>query len=269
MLETLGTILRPLVRLLLRNGVGYAEFSSVAKSVFVQVATDDYGLRGRPTNMSRISAMTGISRKEIRRFRSQGAEARWTPGMEGSPINTILHFWHYDPEFCEKPGNPKALVFDGPGGFVSLVAKYAGDIPAGAIRSSLIHAGSVEQTAEGRLVATESYYIPTKTTHDFIRGLGFSLANLGGTLFHNATIRNAKRRPGDARDTPTRFERAAWTEHLDERSAMRFREWVDINGARFVTEANAWIGRNELPKRSWSRSRHRATGVGIYYFEDD
>jgi len=115
-------------------------------------------------------------------------------------------------------------------------------------------------------MATESYYIPTNTSNDFIRGLGFALSNLGGTLLHNATIRNVRARIAD---TPTRFERSAWTEHLDEGAVTRFREWVDVNGARFVTEANEWIGSNELPKRSWSRSRQRATGVGIYYFEDD
>ena len=41
LLSALEAILRPIVKLLLQSGVSYSEFASVAKSVFVQVATDD------------------------------------------------------------------------------------------------------------------------------------------------------------------------------------------------------------------------------------
>ena len=64
-------VLRPIARLLLRGGIGYREFSEISKTAFVQVATKDYGLRGRPTNISRVAVMTGLTRKEVRRIRDK------------------------------------------------------------------------------------------------------------------------------------------------------------------------------------------------------
>ena len=115
LLKALTVMLKPIVRLMLRGGVGYSEFSYVAKCVFVDVATLEYGLRSRPTNMSRVSAITGISRKQVGQLRREGPEPRWTPHMEGNPLNTILDFWHHDPEFSVAKGRPKPLRIGGQG----------------------------------------------------------------------------------------------------------------------------------------------------------
>ena len=61
------TLLRPIALILLRGGITWKEFAELSKSVFVSVATDEFGIRGRPTNVSRVSILTGISRKEVNR----------------------------------------------------------------------------------------------------------------------------------------------------------------------------------------------------------
>ena len=53
-LEALLIAIRPLARALLRAGIGYREFAEISKTAFVDIATKDYGLRGRPTNISRV-----------------------------------------------------------------------------------------------------------------------------------------------------------------------------------------------------------------------
>ena len=63
--------LRPMARILLKFGIGFREFSEVMKTAFVDVATRDFGLRGRPTNISRVAVMTGLTRKEVRRLREK------------------------------------------------------------------------------------------------------------------------------------------------------------------------------------------------------
>jgi hypothetical protein len=251
------------------TGLGYAEFSAVAKSVFVQVASDEYGLRGRPTNTSRVSAMTGISRKEVSRIRNADDQTRWTPSMESSPINSILHFWRHDKTFCTSIGKPRALTFEGDAGFSGLVAKYAGDIPAGAMRASLIRAGSVSEIDHDRLVPNEDYIFPTGVSDDFVHGLGFSLGNLGGTLAHNMALRL---NPGTTKAhllANGRFERAAWSEYLPDSAANDFRQWVEGRFWPLLTEADHWIGEHELPQDEWGSTDRRATGVGVYFFQED
>src|SRR3972149_9569723 len=63
------TLLRPLVRLLLRNGASYGTFSDLAKRVYVDVATEEFGIPGRKQSKSRVSILTGLSRKEVLRVK--------------------------------------------------------------------------------------------------------------------------------------------------------------------------------------------------------
>jgi hypothetical protein len=63
------TLLRPLVRLLLRNGVPYATFADLAKRVYVDVAMEEFGIPGRKQSKSRVSIISGLSRKEVLRVK--------------------------------------------------------------------------------------------------------------------------------------------------------------------------------------------------------
>jgi len=264
-LHSLQRVLLPIVKLVLRCGLGCPEFISVAKTVFVQAASDDYGLRGRPTNVSRVAAMTGLSRKEVRRIRLENQSDRWTPDMELTPANTVLHYWHFDPLFSDAPGCPKPLPFDGLNGFSGLVKKYAGDIPSSAVRKELLRAGTVVEDVKGQLHVKERYFYPAAFNEDFIRNAAFALKNLGETLVHNASLAGDQGSPAAIRQG--RFERFAWSDRLDDAAISHLKQWVRSEGTHFIQRADDWIGENE--KVEPIGSRRRAAGVGLYYFEED
>ena len=102
-------VLRPIARALLSGGVGYREFSEIAKTAFVDVATKDFGIRGRPTNISRVAVMTGLTRKEVRRIREAANESSGRIDVKDTPIAQILHRWHTDAEFLTRDGEPLEL----------------------------------------------------------------------------------------------------------------------------------------------------------------
>lgn len=266
-LNSLQGVLLPIVKLMLRCGLGCPEFIAIAKTVFVQAASDDYGLRGRPTNVSRIAAMTGLSRKEVRKIRSEKWSERWTPDMEVTPANTVLHYWHFDPLFAESVGCPRPLRSDGPSSFALLVRKYAGDIPAGAIRKELIRAGTVGEDRNGNLFVKERYFYPAAFDEDFIRNAAFALKNLGETLVHNASLAGDGAHSTAIREG--RFERFAWTDRLDGEAIALFKRWARLEGTRFVERADDWIGKHETSAASSSNSRTGTAGLGVYYFEED
>ena len=269
LLAALEAILRPTVKLLLQSGIGYSEFVSVAKSVFVQVATDEYRRRGRPANFSQVSAMTGISRKEVSRIRKPTSGERWTPSMESSPVNTVLHEWHFDPDFSDGGGTAKTLPFEGPLSFSTLVSRYVGDIPPGAMRSTLHKAGVLTLNADGSVSVSRKFFYSRVFNEDFIRGAAFSMSNLGSTLVHNAVVHQRTDISNERKRELGRFERVIWSEHLSEDGISRFKAWVDDVAPRFLDEGNKVIGEGELPKMAWSTRPLRAIGVGFYYFEED
>jgi hypothetical protein len=269
LLSALETILRPTVKLLLQSGIGYSEFAAVAKSVFVQVATAEYQRPGRPANFSQVSAMTGIGRKEVSRIRNAESEERWTPNMETSPLNTILHQWHFDSDFSDGAGTAKSLPFEGPASFSALVARHAGDIPAGAMRSTLQKAGLLTLDPDGLISVSQSFFYSRVFDEDFIRGLAFSLNNLGSTLVHNAAVHQRTDISNDKKRELGRLERTAWSEYLGEEGIARFKGWVDDAAPRFLKESNRLIGEIELPKSARGANRPRSVGVSVYYFEED
>ncbi|MGI9232675.1 MAG: DUF6502 family protein, partial [Woeseiaceae bacterium] len=138
-------LLQPIARLFLRFGRGYREYSDLSKAAFVAVASEDYGVHGRPTNVSRIAAMTGLTRKEISRIRARLETGDGAKTERGTPLQELINGWQSNPEFLDHADKPAALSLDGgPGSFQALVKRFAGDIPEGAMRKELQRIGRAE-----------------------------------------------------------------------------------------------------------------------------
>jgi len=65
LLAAYGRLLRPLIRILIRNGVSFSEFADVAKHAYVEVAEKDFSVKNKKITQDRISALTGLMRREV------------------------------------------------------------------------------------------------------------------------------------------------------------------------------------------------------------
>lgn len=65
LLSAFRSLMTPLVRILLRNGISFREFAEVLKDVFVAVCARDLVVPGRRLTLSRIAIVTGLTRKEV------------------------------------------------------------------------------------------------------------------------------------------------------------------------------------------------------------
>ncbi len=138
-------LLRPLARLFLHFGVSYREFCELSKTAFVAVASEDFGVHGRPTNASRIAAMTGLTRKDIGQIRRKIESGDSAQTDRQSPINEVLSAWCSADEFVDGRGQPRRLPLKGESAsFESLVRQFAGDIPEGALRKELQRIEAIE-----------------------------------------------------------------------------------------------------------------------------
>lgn len=263
-------LMRPIVRFLLRSGISFREFADVCKIEYVKISTDEYGIRGRPTNVSRVAVMTGLTRKEIKSIRDAAENAPMETKLSDklNPPTQVLHYWHNDSFFLDKNGTPLALQISGASpSFSDLVKKYAGDIPPGAMLVELKRAGAVTELEDGGLVPSRSYYIPMDLDEKFIRSMSFSLQNLADTLVHNAKIASES---GD--DASRNYERYIWSSTLSEDDIEEFQEISQKKAAELLAELDNWIGireqiRLEEQKNSESRvATERTVGLGVYFF---
>ena len=60
-------MMRPLIRILLRNGYAYGTLAEQLRQVYVQVAFHEFPSGEKKQTISRVSALTGLNRKEVKR----------------------------------------------------------------------------------------------------------------------------------------------------------------------------------------------------------
>ena len=252
-------LLQPIARLLLKSGVTWKEFAELSRQTFVDVATREFGLRGRPTNVSRVAILTGLARREVRR-QQQASQAQPQAGAGYmSKASRVLSGWYQDPVFLDADGNPRALPLEGnPASFAELVRRYGGgDIPAGALLKELQLARAIERGADGTVRALTRVYLPRRMDEGQIRLWGSVLQDIGTTLEHNLT-RDAK--------TPPRFERRALSVLVDRRALPAFRQFLEQEGQAFLERMDDWLTEHQAGKDPNGDAIR--LGAGVYHIED-
>ena len=260
-LGALRRLLRPIVRIMLRHGVIYRQFAELLKEVYVEVASSDYGRRGRPTNVSRTAILTGLDRKEVRRLRE--ADLPPTGDDQRVPrrdrVSRVLSAWFQDARF-NIDGVPIELPFedaDGSPSFTSLCGGYGGDLPVSTLLKELRIAGAVVEDDAGLLRPVTRYYMPAIVDMAALERAGSVFEDLGTTIAHNL-VRSA----GAAR----RFERRATNLCVDPRAINAFRRYVERTGQQFLESVDSWLSDHEAPpERS---TQQRRLGIGIFWIED-
>ena len=260
-LNALLIALRPLARALLKVGVGYREFAEISKTAFVDIATKDYGLRGRPTNISRVAVMTGLTRKEVRRIRDKAAAGEETLVLRAAPMAQILHRWFTDLDFLSNDGRPIELPFNGSDkSFSTLVRKYGGDIPPGAMRTELKRIDAVEDTTEGNLRVLKRNVSGLQSTDQFVNGLATQLYPAILTFAYNTNVDNNLDRWVE-RAVTTRFVRESDLDRVRRISSERLIEFTDSIDDLFAAYETLYD--KEKPQ-----APDRAVGIGVFYFEE-
>src|ERR1700704_431682 len=69
LLNALRQLLRPLVRLLTAQAITFPMLPELLKHIYVDEAVRHFGLGGEPPSDSRVSLLTGVHRKDVRRLR--------------------------------------------------------------------------------------------------------------------------------------------------------------------------------------------------------
>ncbi len=256
-------LLRSAVAILLESGVTWKDFAQLGKSVFVEVAMSRFGKSGRPANVSRVSIITGLSRREVMRQRDQLKAGEAPPQGRATHAGRVLSGWYQDADFLGTDGQPRRLCDIGEGmdddtpGMTELLARYAGDVPDVALLKELIHSGAVRRLRDGRLQALQRYYMPGDLAPDAVLRYGSVTGQLGDTVLYNLT-----RKP----EQPARFEGRASNAQMPAAQAPAFRNMVEQHGEQWLEQVDAWLSEHENDDVDAPGVR---LGVGIYLIEED
>lgn len=255
-------VLKPLVRVLLRNGMSFNAFSDIAKRVFVEVGMRELGIPGRKQTVSRVSILSGLSRKEVQRLLGEQAHAAGTDAQESyNRAARVIAGWVRDKDFTDAAGDPLALSQAGANtSFSLLVKRYSGDVPARAVLDELLRVGAVEHLDDDRIRLLSRAYIPRTSDLDKLDILGADVADLITTIDHN--LQRGAEDP--------RFQRKVMYDNLPQESISGFRALSAAQAQALLEKMDEWLSQHDRDVNSSVKGAGRMrAGVGIYYFEEN
>jgi hypothetical protein len=256
-------ILRPLVRLLLRNGMSYAAFAELARRAYVETACADFAIAGRKPTVSRAAVVTGLTRKEVKRLLDSGPEGESETRLAYNRAARVVTGWVRDDDFRDATGEPAELSVDGSGAgdFPALVRRYSGDMPVRAVLDELARVGVVEETGAGRVRLLQRAYLPAGDDAQQLHILGTTAADLLRTMDHNLA---------GAGPYPL-FQRTVSYDGIPRQALDAWRARAAEQSQRLLEEFDrllASIDRDAAPDAAAATGERVRTGVGIFYFEE-
>ena len=254
-------LLKPLVRILLRNGIPFGVFAEIARWTYVDVAFAESGLPGRKLSHSRISILTGLSRKEVSRLKDVDFPVDQEAFAKFNRAARVIGGWVRNPRFSDFTGEPAALKFDGDdNSFSELVRSHAGDVPARAILDELVRVGTVEMSDEGSISLIQRAYVPNCGQAENIEILGTDVCDLLETIDYNLNPAHLDRR----------YQRKVSYDNIPEESVAKFRSLSSERAQLLLEEFDRFLsGQDRDLNPTKTGTGRKRIGLGVYFFEQD
>ena len=261
LLSAFSVVVRPLVRILLRQGISFAEFADVLKAVYVEVAFSDFKVEGKRGTKSRIAVITGLTRKEVSRVIEMAGTEKEGARSNLNRVARVLAGWHTDPDFVGPYGMPLEIRYEEEGlsavTFSKLVRRYSGDMSPRSMLDELMRVGVVVETEPGWLKVLRRDYEPQSLAQDSFERVGEVVKNFIDTVDFNLQ----KEETGHSR-----FERVVYSpEGIRNADLDRFGRYVNERCQALLEEIDNWIAQLDLPDKNY-KGVVTYTGVGIYHY---
>ena len=260
--RALSLMFKPLVRLLIAQGVTHAEFAETAKEVYVETALRHFEKDDR-VNRSRVAILTGLTRKEVKNVIDRALSSEQKDKTYSRPAR-VLTGWYSDPLFQGPYGIPLELPYDSQDksepSFADLVKRYSGDMAPRQMLNQLLESGSVVEV-EGRYKAVSRTFTHSQLSPELIRRLG----SVGYRVFSSAA-KNIDRQDEKGRH----FDRMVFADDgCTDEVIKLFDEYVRQRGQEFLEELDVWFSSRKDLNRPGEAKQETGLYMVHYVEEED
>ncbi|MEM9602763.1 MAG: DUF6502 family protein [Pseudomonadota bacterium] len=258
LIKALRLIVLALVRLLMRYRVVYPQLLELLKSAYVQVAEHEHPLPGKPQTDTRMSLLTGIHRKDIKRLRTQLAAGVEEPLAVNQSVRIVAR-WISEPHYRLPDGSAAPLPFkatDQPS-FESLVEEVCRqDLRPRVVLDEWLRLGIVSEADDGRITLQSEAFVPRQGVEEQAFFLGMNLSDHLNAVAHN--IQGG---------TPPFFERCVYYDELSDEAIAELRALTEEVGMDALKRINARA--RELKQRDAARGGGtQRINMGIYTWHE-
>jgi hypothetical protein len=251
--EALGRLLAPLAALCLARGVRFAAVEERLKRAFVAAARGGDSPAGK-RDVSRVSAATGLTRREVTRISNELPAAA---AVRRSPATQIFTRWLGHKRYHDARGRPRPLPRQGKApSFESLAQSVTQDVHPRTLLEELCRLGLAEvntKTDTVRLV--RDAFVPRDDRTRMLELLG---ANVGDHLA--AAVANVHA------GTPPHLEQAVFADDLSAESTEALRALVNARWKELLTALVPRIQALIDADAKAGRVADRRVRVGLYSY---
>lgn len=258
LIDVLRRVLAPVARLMLAKGITLPAAVELLKRIFVEVAERDLDVDGKGATDSRISLLTGVHRKDVRRLRSLPQLDTALPEKISLGAQLAAQ-WTTQAEWQDEHGHPKPLprlARKGEGAsFEALVSSVSRDIRPRSVLDEWLRLGIVEVNANDEVVLREDAFIPQ---HGYEEKLAYYGLNLGD---HAAAATDNMLDSGRVW-----FERSVHHDGLSREDIEIIRQKVAASGMKLLRDLHKTA--LDLPGEAAPAEPQRFT-CGVFFYSAD
>jgi len=252
------SVLRPLVRILLRNKVDVWTLVEWVKQIYVDIASTEFPVADRKPTVSRVSLLTGLTRKEVSRL-WEADESAGVDSARYSRAAQVVTGWIRTRGYQDAAGDPVELPFEGARrSFSELVRRFGTDVTPRALLDELLEAGAVTRRGD-RIRLSARGYVPRTDDAEKLGILGEDVADLISSVDHNIV----------SPPEQAFFQRKVAYDNLVSACLPELRTRAARRGQTLLEALDEFMAANDRdtnPKLA-GEGRHRAV-LGIYYYEE-
>jgi len=261
LIAAIRKLLQPLIKILLKNGIPYGAFVDIVKPMYVESAAALIVSEGKKQTNSRISTVTGLSRKEVQRLKELGDTNDVWAFDRYNRAARVVSGWVRDTRYADRNGQPATLRYDGPSpSFSDLVTAFSGDIPARTIYDELTTAGVVKKLENGSIKLISRAYIPASDQSEKLGILGTDVAGLISTISHNIYEQDQK----------PFFQRKVYYDNLPDDALPKIQALIEERAQALLEDVDQWMSSHDRDTNPNINGEGRnAAGIGIFYFKNE
>lgn len=253
-------ILRPLVRLLLSYQITYPYLVNLLKSLYVEVADQEFAMDAKRQTDSRINLLTGVHRKDVKRLRSEHSEDINTP-KNISIGAQLIAYWLGSKDFSDETEQPLALplrnaakigeekTFDD---LVELVCKQ--DIRPRVILDEWLNLGIATLGDDNKVRLNTGAFTPEKGFDEKAFYFGKNLHDHLSASAHNL-----------AGNTPSYFDRSVYYDKLSHASIQELATLANSAGMQALNTINK-AALNMQQRDQNGEDRNYRMNFGVFNF---
>lgn len=255
----IARLLAPLAQLVVARGVPFAVLDEMLRRAVVAEAHAAHPGLPEHRRASRVSAATGLNRREVNRLLDLQAAAPKSAAPPRSPAAMVFAHWRASDAYRTRAGAPRVLPRTGPApSFESLAQEVTRDVHPRALLEELLRLNLATHDAERDTVAlSRQAFVPRGDADRMAQWLG---ANVGDHLA--AAVANLLGRD------PAHFEQAIAADGLSADSVAAVRPLLQAHWQRLTDELVPLLERLIAEDAAHGAPTPHRVRFGLYGFDN-